>query len=161
MTIFGLNRVFNRITMANSLLKMPIFGAIFRPKIASFTGILNQKCILDTNSKLFRVKIFGQKYSNRKKQSGNKNKAPFGSLSERKTLEYAEFQGVLGPGSGYYKVPSQFEHISGGKIPFQNGPRLVDPRPVDDNPPPGAYFKMPDWSSAALSKKVPKVRSPL
>jgi hypothetical protein len=89
-------------------------------------------------------------------QTGNKNKAPFGSLSERKTLEYAEFQGVLGPGSGYYKVPSQFEHISGGKIPFQNGPRLVDPRPVDDNPPPGAYFKMPDWSSAALSKKVPK-----
>ena len=106
-------------------------------------------------SKQFWPKIFKSK-----KQTGNKNKAPFGSLSERKTLEYAEFQGVLGPGSGYYKVPSQFEHISGGKIPFQNGPRLVDPRPVDDNPPPGAYFKMPDWSSAALSKKVPKVRSP-
>merc|ERR1711970_1496666 len=88
--------------------------------------------------------------------NGNKNKAPFGSLSERKTLEYAEFHGVLGPGSGYYKVPSQFEHISGGKIPFQNGPRLVDPRPVDDNPPPGAYFKMPDWSSAANAKKSPK-----
>jgi len=70
-------------------------------------------------------------------EHGPKNKAPFGSLSERKTLELNA--GVLGPSSGYYKVPSQFERISGGNIPFQNGPRLHDPRPVDDNPPPGAF----------------------
>ena len=44
----------------------------------------------------------------------------------------------------------------GGKIPFQNGPRLVDPRPVDDNPPPGAYFNMVDWSGSK-SKLIPKV----
>jgi hypothetical protein len=83
-----------------------------------------------------------------------KSKAPFGTLSERKTLEYVG-QGILGPGAGYYKVPSQFQAISGGKIPFQNGPRLVDPRPVDDNPPPGAYFNMVDWSGSK-SKLVPK-----
>lgn len=83
-----------------------------------------------------------------------KSKAPFGTLSERKTLEYVG-QGILGPGAGYYKVPSQFHAISGGKIPFQNGPRLVDPRPVDDNPPPGAYFNMVDWSGSK-SKMIPK-----
>ena len=142
-------------------------GQVVTHVIPTWNGlnvIFAQKCfffhdtiaILPNLESLFS-NFFTTKYSNRLKTTGNKNKAPFGSLSERKTLEYAEFQGVLGPGSGYYKVPSQFEHISGGKIPFQNGPRLVDPRPVDDNPPPGAYFKMPDWSSAALSKKVPKV----
>ena len=77
-------------------------------------------------------------------------------MSERKTLELNA--GVLGPGSGYYKVPSQFERISGGKIPFQNGPRLHDPRPVDDNPPPGAYFRMPDWSSSTKTKHPAKVK---
>ena len=41
-----------------------------------------------------------------------KSKAPFGTLSERKTLEYVG-QGILGPGAGYYKVPSQFQAISG------------------------------------------------
>lgn len=44
--------------------------------------------------------------------STKKSKAPFGTLSERKTLEYVG-QGVLGPGAGYYKVPSQFQAISG------------------------------------------------
>ena len=51
------------------------------------------------------------------KKAVKKTKAPFGTLSERKTLEYVG-QGILGPGAGYYKVPSQFKHISGEFINF-------------------------------------------
>jgi len=96
-----------------------------------------------------------QECTEKSKKAVKKTKAPFGTLSERKTLEYVG-QGILGPGAGYYKVPSQFKHISGGKIPFQNGPRLVDPRPVDDNPPPGAYFQMVDWSNTKTGQRTPK-----
>lgn len=58
-------------------------------------------------------------------------------------------------GPGFYKPPSSFDNIPGGKIAFKNGPRLATAPPVENHPPPGNYHsEMPLVQRAGISEKL-------
>jgi len=76
------------------------------------------------------------------KIGGSCTAAPFGALGTRDTLLFANDREHIGQGPAHYKVSSTFdksEKIPGGKIAFENGPRLVRTVPYDNNPAPCSY----------------------
>ena len=66
------------------------------------------------------------------------------------------FSTLFSPGPGFYKTKSSFEKIPGGKIPFKNGPRLINTTPVDNHPPPDAYFNDAPTDSVLADKFLEK-----
>lgn len=84
------------------------------------------------------------------KNKGSKSTAPFGATAERDNVLLAQ---TISPGPGCYKTKSAFDRIPGGRIAFKNGPRLVNSTPVDNHPPPGAYFQ-DNFTDSAVSEKA-------
>ena len=76
---------------------MPIFGVIFRPKIASFTGILNQKCIFDKNSELLWAEILAKNIQIVKSKVETKIKRHLGHYQNGKHSNMQNFKESSAP----------------------------------------------------------------